>query len=145
MRFLLDTCVISECKQKKPNPVVLNWIDKLPIDNVKISILTLGEIEKGIEKLAHGSKRSNLKNWYEELQELFGGKIIPISQMEISAWAKMEATTELNGNTLTSIDGLIAASAIAHHLIVATRNVDDMLASGVPLYNPWTQEFFNRD
>jgi predicted nucleic acid-binding protein len=143
VRYLVDTCVLSEWKRRSPDPNVLKWLEALPYDDMFISILSLGELEKGILRLPDAERRAALEGWLRELEETFASHILPLSSGEIRAWAELSAATEAAGATVPAIDGLITATARAHRLAVATRNVGDMLPTGVPLLNPWTGEWFN--
>lgn len=138
MKFLLDTCVISELIKQDPSKKVMEWISKEDEENFFISVLTLGEIYKGIEKLADSKRKVLLKNWIEkDLKERFWNKIIDIDAKVASTWGKIQGISEKTGRAMPAIDSLIAATGIAYDLTVITRNTKDMNASGVMLLNPW--------
>lgn len=143
MRFLIDTCVISEWKRHRPDPVVLGWLDTLEQGDIVLSVLTVGEILKGIQRLPAGRRRDDLTAWLEQLRDMYAQQIFPVSFREVKAWAEISATAEQNGRPVAAIDGLLAATAESHGVIVATRNIQDFLATEVPLFNPWTTEWFN--
>ena len=145
MRYLIDTCVLSEWKKRNPCPHVLAWLSDLSIEDVRISIITIGEIERGVLHLPESSRRRELAAWLAELREIFVDRIIDLSYPEISAWAAICAATDSRGTPLPAVDSLLAATARAHHLVVATRNVEDMRPSGVRVYNPWTGELHGQD
>ena len=138
MNYLLDTCVISELTKKNPNPNVVKWISNIEETRLFISVLTIGEIHKGIEKLPKSSKREKLHKWVNtDLKERFSKKTIDFDLRTAVTWGKIQARSELAGQTLPAIDGLIAATGITHDLIVVTRNTQDMKISEVSLLNPW--------
>ncbi len=138
MNYLLDTCVISELTKKKPNRNVVKWISNIEETRLFISVLTIGEIYKGIEKLPKSSKREKLHKWISiDLKKRFSKKIIDFDLRTAVTWGKIQARSELAGQTLPAIDGLIAATGITYDLIVVTRNTQDMKISKVSLLNPW--------
>ena len=128
--YLLDTCVISELIRAEPSPKVMEWIDGQEEQNLHLSVITLGEIEKGISKLAEGRKRMQLQAWLaDELMERFNDRIFGITPEVARCWGTMRS--------LPVIDALIAATAITNGLIVVTRNTADMNDSGATLLDPW--------
>jgi toxin FitB len=138
MNFLLDTCVISEIVRQKPSKKVAQWIKNANENNLFISVLTIGEIYKGIEKLPESKKKEDLYNWVEnDLKERFWNRIIGIDIKVSMMWGKIQGTTERAGRPMPAIDALIAATGITHHLTLVTRNISDMKDSGVMLLNPW--------
>ncbi|MFZ5776380.1 MAG: type II toxin-antitoxin system VapC family toxin [Thermodesulfobacteriota bacterium] len=138
MSYLLDTCVLSELVKKIPNPKVVQWVSEADESRLFIAALTIGEIHKGIERLPKGKKKERLHAWVNgDLQERFRGRIIDFDLQAATVWGTIQARSELQGKPLPSIDGLIAAMALAHGLTVVTRNTADMEASGVALFNPW--------
>jgi predicted nucleic acid-binding protein len=138
MKYLLDTCVISEIIRPKPSKKVTNWIKNEDESNFFISVLTIGELHKGIEKLADSKRKIELHNWVEnDLKERFWNRIIDIDMQTAMIWGKIQGITESIGRPMPAIDSLIAATGITHNLAVATRNTTDMKESGVTLINPW--------
>ncbi len=138
MRFLLDTCIISELSKKAPAPCVVKWISDVDENNLFISALTIGEIYKGIEKLSDSIKKSTLYLWLtHDLEERFHNRILAFDATTAAIWGKIQAQSELAGQTMPVIDAQIAAIASRHNLTVVTRNISDMKISGVSLYNPW--------
>jgi toxin FitB len=136
--YLLDTCVISELIKAEPSPKVMVWIDGQEEQSLYLSVITLGEIEKGISKLAEGRKKMQLQAWLaDELMERFNGRIIGITTEVARCWGKMLGESETNGRALPVVDALIAATAITNELIVVTRNTVDMIGSGARLFDPW--------
>ncbi|MDA8418420.1 MAG: type II toxin-antitoxin system VapC family toxin [Desulfobacteraceae bacterium] len=138
MKYLLDTCVISEIIRPKPSTKITKWIKQADESNFFISVLTIGELHKGIEKLDESKIKEELHNWVDnDLKERFWTRIIDINLQTAMTWGKIQGMAERVGKPMPAIDSLIAATGIAHHLTVATRNISDMKASGVTLINPW--------
>ncbi len=138
MNFLLDTCVISELIKRKPSEKVTNWFSGKDEENLFISVLTLGEIRKGIEKLRESKRKEALYNWLtNNLKERFWNRIIDIDMQVAMTWGKIQGISERVGQPMPAIDSLIAATGIAYNLTVITRNISDMNASGAMLLNPW--------
>ena len=139
MNCLLDTCVISELAQARPHKRVLKWIRAQDEENLFLSVITIGEIQKGISKLPDGhKKKEQLHSWLNnELTERFKGRILEITIGTALAWGQMLGACEQQGVTLPAIDSLIASQGIFHGMTVVTRNISDMEPSGVQLLNPW--------
>lgn len=138
MNYLLDTCVISELVKKHPNTKVQSWITSIPEKSLFLSVFTIAEIHKGIQKLPDGTKKVTLLNWInKELRDRFEGRILDFTSICAEKWGYVQGNAEMNGQTLSVIDGFIAVTAIVNDLILVTRNINDMEASGVDLFNPW--------
>lgn len=138
MKFLLDTCVISEIIRPIPSSKVIKWIKEKNENNLFISVLTVGELHKGIEKLSDSQRKQELHNWVEnDLQERFCNRIIHIDLQVAIKWGMIQGVAEKAGRQMPAIDALIAATGIAHRLTVVTRNTRDMRESGATLLNPW--------
>jgi predicted nucleic acid-binding protein len=138
MNYLLDTCVISELIKKNPNPKVVQWVAKAEETSLFMSVLTIGEIHKGIEKLPESRKKEKLHDWVKyDLEERFKDRILNYDFQTAAIWGKIQAHSELSGKAMPAIDGLIAAIGLAYDLAVVTRNTIDMEISGVTLINPW--------
>ncbi len=141
MKYLLDTCVISEAIKSQPDKNVISWIQSQNEDSLYLSVLTFGEIEKGIEKLPDGMRKRNLQLWVEDdLKTRFKGRIISIDLDVAVKWGAVQGNAELTGKAMPAIDGLIAVSGLAHHCIVVTRNIKDMQQSSAELLNPWCKK-----
>lgn len=133
MNYLLDTCVLSELIKLKPSLNVVKWLSGIDERCLYISVLTIGEIHKGIKKLPKSKKKKNLHIWINfDLKERFNNKILNIDINTATTWGKIQAQSEITGQTLPTIDGLIACTGIAHDLTVATRNTKDMKQVGSP-------------
>ncbi|MCB0037925.1 MAG: type II toxin-antitoxin system VapC family toxin [Anaerolineales bacterium] len=141
MRYLLDTCVISELVSKQPNPAVIGWIDQLEDERVYLSVITLGEIQKGVAKLPDSQRKELLERWLEEeLLSRFQERILEIDLAVMRRWGKLCAQLDQVGRPMPAIDSLIAALALEHEMQLVTRNEADFQASGVALFNPWVAE-----
>lgn len=138
MAYLLDTCAISEMVAVKPNPNVLSWFESQNEKALFLSIITIGEIEKGIYQLPASRKRTSLEAWmFDELVPGFHGRIIEINRSLMTTWAKMIADLKTKGVIRPSFDSLIEAAALHHQLILVTRNVKNFQNSQVTILNPW--------
>lgn len=138
MRYLLDTNVISELVSKQPNERLITWIDGIDDQLVYLSVITIGEIKRGIEKLPNSRRKRTLDHWLnEDLLIRFDDKILAIDLPVILAWGKLIAQLEGQGRALPAIDSLIAATALHHDLNLVTRNEKDFAGTGVAIVNPW--------
>lgn len=138
MKYLLDTCLISELVKREPNPGVVNWLDEQDEQTLFLSVLNLGELQKGISKLPNGTKKDELQSWIAlDLVERFTGRILDIDLETALCWGRIQGEAEQAGLNLPVMDSLIAATAAAHGLVVVTRNVRDMERCGVKVCNPW--------
>ena len=140
MNFLLDTCVISELVAMQPNPHVVQWVDSVDEDKLLLSVITIGEIKKGIEKLADSRRKDALVEWLNDgLLVRFRDKILPIDIPVVLAWGQLAADLDRQGRRMPAIDSLIAATCLQGELQLATRNEDDFAQSGIVVINPWEQ------
>ena len=138
MKYLIDTCVIGEVVKPKPSVKVLSWLKKQEESQLYISVLTLGEISKGIEKIKDEKRKKELHLWLtDDLRERFSGRILPVNEQVAMTWGQIQGKAELRGKSMPAIDGLIAATALVFDMIVVTRNTSDMEESGVVLLDPW--------
>lgn len=138
MKYLLDTCIISELIKPSPSEAVVEWISNIPEENLYLSSITIGEIQKGISKLVDSKKKINLQNWLDnDLSDRFESKIISIDKDICLTWGIITASAEKRGKKLASIDSLIAATAINKNLTVVTRNTSDMIESGANIFDPF--------
>jgi len=140
MNYLLDTCLISELAKSEPNKTVVDWVLSKNEANFYVSVLTFGELYKGIEKLPESKKKEELRIWVEnDLKNRFHNRIIGIDIRVSITWGKIQSVAEKKGKPMPAIDALIAATGIVHDLTVVTRNVADMEQSNVKLFNPWVK------
>lgn len=138
MKYLLDTCLISELVKEKPDLGVLEWIEQQDEQALFLSVLTLGELQKGVSKLPDGRKKTQLLHWLDDdLQTRFTGRMLDIDTSVATLWGKMQGEAEQRGRRMPVIDSLLAATAHANKLAVVTRNGADMAGSGVEIINPW--------
>ena len=140
MTFLLDTCVISELVAKQPNLHVVQWVDSIDEDKLFLSAITIGEIKRGIEKLADSSRKSALAEWLEgDLLIRFIDRILPIDVPVMLVWGQLTADLEKQGRRMPAIDSIVAATCLHGKLDLVTRNESDFAHSGVTVINPWLQ------
>ena len=138
MSFLLDTAVVSELVRKNPSAGVLKWIDAQDEASLHLSVLTIGELEKGVARLPASARRNRLQSWVRrDLAERFGGRLLPIDARTAARWGSITGESEKRGRPLPVIDCLIAATALVHGLTVVTRNVGDFERCGAACVNPW--------
>ena len=138
MSWLLDTCAISEYARKVPTTKVIAWLDEQDEASLFISVITLGEIEKGILKLRKTDPRRSQKltAWLGKVEQRFAGRILPLDAAALHVWAQIPAYAELAGQPMPVMDGLLMATAQCHGLTVVTRNVQDF-ALYPQVFNPW--------
>ena len=136
--FLLDTNVISELVRRTPDPTVLKWFASLDEALIYVSVLSLGELRKGVASLPPSRRRAELDQWIESaFKTRFGDRLLLIDATVAERWGFIAAMAKSKGIALAVIDGLLAATALHHNLAIATRNVSDFEKVGVPLVNPW--------
>jgi predicted nucleic acid-binding protein len=136
--FLLDTNCVSELVRVKPEPRVLKWMEAADEGMLYLSVLTLGEIRKGVAALPQDRRRTRLEAWLEvELQERFSGRTLPIDAAVADRWGLLAAEARRKGKALAVIDGLLAATALHYNLTVVSRNAGDFSIAQVPVLNPW--------
>lgn len=138
--YLLDTNCISELVRVKPEPRVMAWMDAADEGLLYLSVLTLGEIRKGLAGLAQGRRRTHLETWLAvDLQVRFSGRILEIDASVTDRWGLLRAQAKRKGISLPVIDGLLAATALHHNLTVVSRNAADFTNAHVQVLNPWVE------
>ena len=139
MSWLLDTCVLSEYVRKEPAPQVIAWLDEQDEASLKLSVITLGELEKGILKLraTDAARSQKLTAWLGVVEQRFAGRILSLDATVLHAWAQLTAGAETTGRPLAVMDSLLIATAQCHGLTVVTRNVQDF-EPFTQVLNPWT-------
>ena len=138
MNYLFDTNVLSELTTKDPNANVVAWVESIDQENIFLSVVAIGELKKGIEKLPGSRKKKDLLSWLEnDLLIRFRERIIPLDLPVMLVWGTMVAELEKAGTPLPAIDSLLAASASQRGLTLVTRNTKDFEPAGIPLINPW--------
>jgi predicted nucleic acid-binding protein len=136
--FLLDTNVVSEWVRPQPDRNVISWLAELDEDRVFISVISFAEIRRGVEMLVAGRRRERLGTWLaEELPVRFEKRILDIDQQVADTWGVIMARRQKIGLTLGAMDAFVAATAEAHGLTLATRNVKDFQRLGISLLDPW--------
>jgi toxin FitB len=136
--FLLDTNCISELVRVKPEPRVLEWMEAADEGLLYLSVLTLGEIRKGLAGLPQSKRRTHLEAWLEvELQARFSRRILPVDAAVADRWGVLAADAKRKGKALSTVDALLAATALHYNLTVVSRNVSDFANTQVPFLNPW--------
>jgi toxin FitB len=138
MRYLLDTCVISELVAKQPATSVVAWVDSVEDEQLFLSAITIGEIKRGIEKLPASKRKQTLSTWLTEaLLVRFEGRILSLDLPVMLEWGALVAQLERQNRTLPAVDSLIAAIALHHSLHLVTRNERDFAGTGLAILNPW--------
>ncbi len=136
--FLLDTNIPSELTRVKPDPRVARWLQAADDDLLYLSVISIGEFCKGFTVHPEQHRRSVLRQWLDNtLRPWFGARILPVSEAVAEKWGILEGRRQLKGLALNAPDGLIAATALEHELIIVTRNVKDFAGLGVEILNPW--------
>ncbi|MBE9256020.1 MULTISPECIES: type II toxin-antitoxin system VapC family toxin [Aphanizomenonaceae] len=139
MTYLLDTCLISELVAKQPNQKVLDWVDAQIPETLYLSVITIGEIARGICKLTPSKRKESLTTWLNEtLPNRFEHRILTIDVSTMVLWGNLIGQLEQNGRPLPAMDSLIAAIALQHALSLVTRNEKDFAGTGVVIVNPWS-------
>jgi tRNA(fMet)-specific endonuclease VapC len=140
MNYLLDTNVISELVARQPNQKVVDWVDSLDPSTVYLSVITIGEIRKGIERATSPQRKAALTTWfYSDLLVRFDGKVAEITSEVALVWGELIGQLEARGQSLPALDSRIAATALAGKYTIVTRNDQDFIPSGAAVINPWTQ------
>ena len=137
MRFLLDTCVLSELRKADCNPSVKFAVSNCSNKDIFISSISIGEIAKGVSLLEEGKRKKELLNWLNSFENHFADRILSIDAETARIWGEMTAKGKRKGKSIPAMDGLIAATAIRNGLHVMTRNIQDFAHTGAMLFNPW--------
>ena len=138
MSYLLDTNVISELVRAKPDARVVAWFREVPDETLHLSVLTLGEIRKGVEGLAAGARKEKLRVWLEtELPGWFGDRLLAVDAAVADRWGRLLAQV---GRPVAAVDSLLAATALHHELRLVTRNTADFDFPGLEVVDPWSPE-----
>jgi toxin FitB len=138
VNYLLDTCAVSELTRPAPEPALVSWLDTCDEDRLAISVLTVGEIEKGICRLPDSPKRDALTAWlHTDLMDRFAGRVLDVTSEVAIAWGRILGKGLRHGDRLPVVDALIAATALVHDCTVVTRNQPDLERCGASVLNPW--------
>ncbi|GAA4007130.1 type II toxin-antitoxin system VapC family toxin [Allokutzneria multivorans] len=135
MSFLLDTNVVSEIRKKTPNAGVLDWFGSVPATELFLSVLVVGEIRQGIERLARrdATQAEVLERWLKQLVTAYEDRIVPITTEIADTWGRLNVP-----NPVPAIDGLLAATALVRGWTLVTRNTSDVASTGVRLVDPFS-------
>lgn len=136
--FLVDTNVISEIVKPRPHPTVMRWFAAADESLIHFSVLTLGEIRKGISSSPIPSRKAQFEAWLTALIDRFSARILPIDIAIADRWGHLAGICRAKGTTLPVIDGLLAATALHYDLTLVTRNVKDIQGSGADTLDPWS-------
>ena len=140
MTLLLDTNVVSEWVKPRPEPRVVRWLADVDEDRVFISVVTVGELRRGIARLPAGRRRERLDEWLrDELSQRFEGRVLPIDVTIANVWGTIVAQRERAGRPISTMDAFMAATADVHGLTLVTRNASDFRAAVRTVFDPWTQ------
>lgn len=135
MSYLLDTNIVSETIRRTPHKAALAWLDQIPGESLFVSVLTLGEIRKGVEAVADRKRRDKLRLWLDhELPRWFEGRVLPVDLGVADRWGRLLAEV---GRSVPTIDSLLAATALHHDLALVTRNARDFDYPGLEVINPF--------
>jgi hypothetical protein len=137
--FLLDTNVVSELMKARPNPRVAAWVDGTAEELLHLSVITIGEVRKGIDLLDEAEpRRAALQSWLDrDVRLRFAGRLLVFDDAVAERWGQLEASARRRRVSLPTIDAQLAATALHHGLTFATRNTTDVASTGVPVFNPW--------
>jgi toxin FitB len=138
VRVLLDTCVLSELRHPKGHPSVRGAVEALENDSLFVSVVSIGEIAKGIALLKEGKNRRELQAWLQGLERYYADRVLPVDLETSHTWGELTAAAQKSGKIVPASDGLIAATARRYGLHVMTRNTEHFAPTGVLLLNPWT-------
>ncbi|HEU5023235.1 MAG TPA: type II toxin-antitoxin system VapC family toxin [Bryobacteraceae bacterium] len=137
MRVLLDTCVLSELQDPRGSAAVRNTVESIEDGDLFISVISLGEIAKGVAQLPESAKKRRLKGWLDGLESGYAERALPIDREVSRIWGEVTAAAQKRGITLGAADGLIASTALRHGLRVMTRNVKNFSPANVRVINPF--------
>jgi predicted nucleic acid-binding protein len=137
--YLLDTNVISEAAKPAPDAGVMSWLAAIDEDELFLSVVSLAEIRHGIERMQKGRRRDALEDWLtNDLPNRFDGRLIDVDKDVANQWGLIVGRAQATGRPIGAMDAFLAATAVQHGLVLATRNQSDFEASGIQLFNPWT-------
>lgn len=137
MSYLADTNAVSEFKKKTPNQNVLDWFAAQTEESLFLSVITIGEIEKGIAKILDPGGKAGYETWLNNLIVRFDQRILPISIKVARRWGELYGMLQRTGRVLPNWDSLIAATALEYDLTIVTRNQSDFAQTGVKILNIW--------
>lgn len=135
--FLLDTNVVSEPKRPAPDAGVVAWLSQHAPSDLHISVLTIGELRRGVLGLDPGARRNDLTAWVDDAVMMFAERVLAVDTKVAETWAQLNHRHRLAGLSVGSVDELLAATALAHDLTLVTRNLRHFEGSGCRLLSPW--------
>ncbi|KND60592.1 VapC toxin protein [Candidatus Burkholderia verschuerenii] len=136
--IVLDTNVISELWKAEPNPGVRRWIDAQAIETLYLSAITVAELRYGLVTMPDGKRRAiYVQRLEQEVLSTFANRVLPFDLEASKTYAELMARAKSEGKAIAKADGYIAATAVAHGLMVATRDTGPFQASGLEVINPW--------
>jgi predicted nucleic acid-binding protein len=143
MNCLLDTCVLSEFTRRAPEEKVIRWVNGVEEEKLFLIAITIGEIQRGVEKLPESQRKTELLGWINNnLTTRFLGRILPLDAQTMLLWGSLSAQMEKTGHPMPLMDSLIAAIALQNNLLIVTRNTTDFLPCGAQVVNPWLRDSF---
>jgi predicted nucleic acid-binding protein len=137
VKYLLDTCVLSEFVKTVPEARVLTWINARAESDLYVAAMSLAELQRGVARLPASRRKTDLGAWLEQLQAGFADRILPFTYETAGYWGEMCARVEAGGRTMAAFDSIIAATAAEHGLVLVTRNDRDFTAALPVVFNPW--------
>ena len=134
MTYLLDTTVVSEVRKRPPHPAVVSWFDSVRTADLYLSVLVVGEIRRGVERLARrdADRAAAYEKWLIDLLAAHGDRVVPVTAEIADVWGRTGTP-----DPLPEVDGLLAATAIVHSWTLVTRNTADVARTGARLLNPF--------
>jgi toxin FitB len=135
MAYLLDTNIVSEQRRRQADANLVKWLRSVPADSLYLSVIVIGEIRRGVEKLARrgdGQQADRLDGWLVELRRTYQDRITPVTEDIAEEWGRLTVRHEI-----PFVDGILAATAITHQWTLVTRNVADVARTGVAVVNPF--------
>ncbi|MCB0103297.1 MAG: type II toxin-antitoxin system VapC family toxin [Anaerolineales bacterium] len=138
MKYLLDTSIISELISQKPNPSVVEFVDSLDQEDMYLSVITIGEITRAIQKIYEPRRKSLVETWVQDqLFPRFDGHILSLDAKIMKLWGEVYARLEGMDINMPAVDSMLVATALAHRLVLVTINDDDFSGAGIEVVNPW--------
>ena len=139
MKVILDTCVVSEIQRSQGRQQVRAQVERIADDDLYLSVITIGEIAKGVALLPSGKRKSELQQWMQSLEQHYADRILPINNETAQIWGTVTANAQQAGTIIPMADGLIAATAIQNGMHIMTRNTDHFQATGALVIDPWNK------
>ena len=149
MRFLVDTNILSELSQDRPEPAVEDWLDRQPREDLAVSALSFGEIRAGMLMMAEGRKKSRVRQWFKHtLEDQFADRVLPVGKAGVEAysrtialeWGRLTGEAKQRGRRTDIVDLLLVATALVLGLTIVTRNVRHCAGWGAHVINPWSDK-----